>query len=125
MTLVKDDYRWSSIRHIATVVLLIFTAMTNSLLVLQIKKILSGRSVAMEGKASDSDDESEDTMVVDTEKAIQKRLNILLCIYIPISLLGTMSGVILLYDAVAEDERYSSVIVSANAQYSPLYDFVG
>jgi len=86
MTLVKDDYRWSSIRHIATVVLLIFTAMTNSLLVLQIKKILSGRSVAMEGKASDSDDESEDTMVVDTEKAIQKRLNILLCIYIPVRL---------------------------------------
>eukprot|EP00467_Chlorarachnion_reptans_P010171 CAMPEP_0114508652 /NCGR_PEP_ID=MMETSP0109-20121206/12737_1 /TAXON_ID=29199 /ORGANISM="Chlorarachnion reptans, Strain CCCM449" /LENGTH=256 /DNA_ID=CAMNT_0001687645 /DNA_START=402 /DNA_END=1172 /DNA_ORIENTATION=- len=134
MTIIRDDYRWSLIRDVATVLLLLFTAIVNVYLIVQIKILVRAAmengnwdqiSEVLDSQTVVTDDSWERYVDLSTEQILQRKLSRLLCVIIPIALLGTFAICFLTVATQTQNTTYSEMITGAYDKYSVVYDIFG
>mmetsp|Transcript_19389 Transcript_19389/g.47411 ORF Transcript_19389/g.47411 Transcript_19389/m.47411 type:complete len:167 (-) Transcript_19389:135-635(-) len=62
---------------------------------------------------------------LDTEEALQRKLNWMLCVYIPISMLAIFAIGVLTVDTQTDHRPYSMIITGSYNKYSVFYDIFG
>uniref|UniRef100_A0A7S3YMD8 Uncharacterized protein n=1 Tax=Lotharella globosa TaxID=91324 RepID=A0A7S3YMD8_9EUKA len=136
LTIAHNDYQYSTIRHSATLVLLLCTSLTNIVLILKLKRILMRYSVVIasyadnfmgseDGKHLETEEPTENTDEDRVGEKLQSKLTKLLCLYIPVCCLGIASMGVLVKHTQERRGSYSEIVQKSNAKYDVYSDIFG